>query len=57
MLSGSVGALMACGMPIYDAVVTGAAAHAAAGSFIEKRSGIRGTLAREIADALPFTLN
>ncbi|MEK0453378.1 MAG: Bifunctional NAD(P)H-hydrate repair enzyme Nnr [Synergistaceae bacterium] len=57
VLSGSVGALMACGMPIYDAVVTGAAAHAAAGSFIEKRSGIRGTLAREIADALPFTLN
>ncbi|HAJ94277.1 MAG TPA: NAD(P)H-hydrate dehydratase, partial [Synergistaceae bacterium] len=57
VLSGAVGALMASGMPIFDAVVTGAAAHGAAGSFIEKRSGSRGTLAREIADALPFTLN
>lgn len=57
VLSGSVGAFMACGMPICDAVITGAAAHAAAGSFIEKRSGLRGILAREIADALPFTLN
>lgn len=57
VLSGAVGALMSSGMPLFDAVATGAAAHAAAGSFIEKRSGIRGTLAREIADALPFTLN
>lgn len=57
VLSGSAGALIASGMPIYDAVLAAAAAHAAAGTMIEKRSGIRGTLAREIADALPFTLN
>lgn len=57
VLSGAAGALIASGMTIYDAVLAAAAAHAAAGSMIEKKSGIRGTLAREIADALPFTLN
>ena len=57
VLSGAAGALIASGMPIFDAVLAAAAAHADAGSMIEKRSGIRGTLAREIADALPFTLN
>lgn len=57
VLSGAAGALMASGMPIYNAVLIAAAAHAAAGSMIEKNCGTRGTLAREIADALPFTLN
>jgi len=57
VLSGAVGALMSSGMPLFDAVATGAAAHGAAGSYIEERSGSRGTLAREIADALPFVLN
>ena len=57
VLSGVAGALMACGMPIFDAVVTGAAAHASAGSLLEKKYGNRGILAREIADELPFTLN
>ena len=57
VLSGSAGALMASGMPIWDAVRVGAAAHAAAGTLLENRYGIRGSLAREIADALPFTLS
>ena len=57
MLSGAVGALMSSGMPLVDAGSTGAAAHGAAGSDIEERSGSRGILAREIADALPFILN
>lgn len=57
VLSGSAGALMASGIPIYNAVLLAAAAHAAAGSSIERKSGIRGILAREIADALPFELN
>lgn len=57
VLSGVVGALVACGMPIFDAVVTAAAAHASAGSLLEKKYGNRGILAREIADELPFTLN
>ena len=56
VLSGSAGALMASGMPIWDAVRVGAAAHAAAGALLEAKYGIRGALAREIADALPFTL-
>ena len=57
VLSGAVGALMSSGMPLFDAVATGAAAHGVAGSYIEERSGSRGILAREIADALPFVLN
>ncbi|MDD4159503.1 MAG: NAD(P)H-hydrate dehydratase [Synergistaceae bacterium] len=57
VLSGAAGALIASGMPVFDAVLAGAAAHAAAGALIEKRSGVRGTLAREIADALPFAFN
>ena len=57
VLSGVIGALMASGMQIGDAVLAGAAAHGAAGSILEKKLGIRGILAREIADALPFTLN
>ena len=57
VLSGAVGALMASDMTISDAVLAGAAAHGAAGSILEKKLGIRGILAREIADALPFTLN
>lgn len=57
VLSGAAGALMASGIPNLDALLIAAAAHAAAGLAIEKRSGLRGTLAREIADALPITLN
>lgn len=57
VLSGAIGALIASGMPIHDATLVGAAAHGAAGSILENKSGIRGILAREIADALPFTLN
>jgi len=57
VLSGAIGALMASGMQIGDAVLAGAAAHGTAGTILEKKLGIRGILAREIADALPFTLN
>lgn len=57
VLSGAIGALMSSGMSNGDAALVGAAAHGAAGSILEKKLGIRGILAREIADALPFTLN
>lgn len=57
VLSGAAGAMMASGMPIRDALLVAASAHAAAGSLLEKKYGVRGTLAREIADALPFALN
>ncbi len=57
VLSGSVGALIASGMKLHDALTVGAAAHAAAGTLLEKKYGLRGALAREIADALPFTLS
>lgn len=57
VLSGAAGAFMASGMPISDALLAAASAHAAAGALLEDRHGVRGTLAREIADALPFTLS
>lgn len=57
VLSGAVGALMASGIRVCDATLIGAAAHGAAGSLLEKKYGSRGALAREIADALPYTLN
>ncbi len=56
VLSGSIGAFIASGMPILDAATAGVLAHATAGSKLEETRGLRGTLAREISDELPFIL-
>ncbi|OUO92628.1 NAD(P)H-hydrate dehydratase [Cloacibacillus sp. An23] len=52
VLSGVIGALMASGLPVMDAAAAGALAHGAAGERLEERNGLRGTLAREIADEI-----
>ncbi len=56
VLSGCVGALAASGIALRDSAVLGALIHGAAGRNAECKSGRRGTLAREIADALPLAL-
>ena len=52
VLSGVVGAFLAAGLGVFDAATAGALVHAAAGSEIEKKRGVNGTLAREIADEI-----
>lgn len=54
VLSGAIGAFLASGARPYDAATAGVLLHAVAGSNIEERKGLRGALAREIADELPF---
>lgn len=54
VLSGAAGAFLASGMLPFDAATAGALLHATAGSRIERKKGLRGTLAREIADELQF---
>lgn len=56
VLTGVAGAFMAAGMPIPDAATAGAIAHGLAGEYMEKKNGRRGTLAGEIADAIPVQL-
>ncbi|MDO5116843.1 MAG: NAD(P)H-hydrate dehydratase [Synergistaceae bacterium] len=56
VLSGVIGALMASGIPIADAATAGALAHGAAGEALEDKKGLRGALAREIADEIPSFL-
>ena len=56
VLSGVAGALMASGLSIMDAATAAALAHGAAGERLEKKNGVRGTLAREIADEIPQLL-
>ncbi len=53
VLSGVIGALMASGLSVIDAATAGALAHGAAGERLEEKNGLRGTLAREIADEIP----
>lgn len=54
VLSGAIGAFLASGATPFDAAATGALLHAIAGSILEKKyKGVRGILAREIADELP----
>lgn len=53
VLSGVIGALMASGLSVMDAATAGALAHGAAGERLEEKNGLRGTLAREIADEIP----
>ena len=52
VLSGAAGAFLAAGLSPMDAAVVGASVHAQAGANLEKMYGVRGTLAREIADEL-----
>lgn len=52
VLSGTIGAFSAAGLCAFDSAVLGASVHAAAGSSIEKKYGLRGTMAREIADEI-----
>ena len=56
VLSGVAGALMASGLSVMDAATVAALAHGAAGERLEKKNGVRGTLAREIADEIPQLL-
>ncbi len=56
VLSGAAGALMAAGLPLTEAATAAALAHGAAGERLEKKKGPRGTLAREIADEIPYLL-
>lgn len=53
VLSGVIGAFLASGMSAFDAATTGTLAHAAVGAELEMKRGLRGTLAREIADGIP----
>ena len=56
VLSGIIGALLAAGLSVADAATAGALAHGLAGEALEARVGLRGSLAREIADELPAVL-
>lgn len=56
VLSGIIGALLAAGLSVADAATAGALAHGFAGEVLEARAGLRGSLAREIADELPTVL-
>ena len=56
VLSGIIGAFMASGLSVIDAATAGALAHGAAGERLENSKGLRGTLAREIADEIPEIL-
>lgn len=56
VLSGVVGAFIASGMAVDNAAAVGALAHAIAGEHLEERIGLRGSLAREIADEIPAVL-
>jgi len=52
VLAGLVGALLAGGLPPFDAARAGAWAHGRAGDLAARRLGHRGLLAADLADAL-----
>ena len=56
VLAGAIGAFAARGLPLFESACLGAWVHASAGSTLSDRFGLDGTLAREIADALPEIL-
>ena len=56
VLCGIIAAFAASEMNIFDALTAGALAHAAAGEALEAKYGLRGALAREIAEVLPSVL-
>ena len=56
VLCGIIAAFAASGMNIFDALTAGALVHAASGELLEAKYGLRGALAREIAEVLPCVL-
>ncbi len=53
VLAGAIGALLAAGLPPFEAAACGVALHAAAGTLAEDTIGRAGVLARDIAALLP----
>ena len=56
VLAGAIGAFAARGIPLFESACLGAWIHASAGKNLSDCFGLDGTLAREIADALPAVL-
>ncbi len=57
VLTGAIASLFAQGMPMWQAAITAATAHLDAGSLCARRTGARGVLASEVADALSVALD
>jgi NAD(P)H-hydrate epimerase len=57
VLAGVIGALVAQGLDLWQASITGVVAHAAAGDRAAERLGERGLIASDIIDQLPAVLN
>ncbi|MCA1743662.1 MAG: NAD(P)H-hydrate dehydratase, partial [Desulfovibrionales bacterium] len=57
ILSGMIGSLMGQNMPVVDAANVGVYWHGLAGKHLEEKFPFRGSLAREIADALPEVMS
>jgi NAD(P)H-hydrate epimerase len=57
VLTGLIAALIAQGMPAFDAAVLGVYAHGAAADLAAARIGATGYLAREVADLLPAVIH
>lgn len=56
VLSGIAAAFAASGMDMFEAATAAAIAHALAGECLEEKYGLRGALAREIAENLPYVI-
>ena len=56
VLSGLIGALLAKGLPAFEAAALGALAHALAGRAAAKRHGADHVVAGDVIDALPYGL-
>ncbi len=56
VLSGSIAAFSAAGLPLFESACLGAFVHGRAGRLVSRKLGIDGVLASEVADALPLIL-
>ena len=56
VLSGSIAAFSAAGLPLFESGCLGAFVHGHAGRLVSRKLGIDGVLASEVADALPLIL-
>lgn len=56
VLSGSIAAFSAAGVPLFESACLGAFVHGRAGRLVSQKLGIDGVLASEVADALPLVL-
>jgi len=54
VLAGAIGALLAGGLPAWEAAIAGTYLHGAAGNLLAEHLGDAGLLAAELADALPL---